>query len=158
MDNKKNTNNETELLQNILQNTKIEDIDDIFEKNKDLMIKPLDDFYNYMKEKMSEKQLKEVDVFGRAEIDYKYGNKILTGQRPIRQRDTILRICLAMQLTLDEIQRAIKLYGLEPLYAKRTRDAIIMVLIQKNAKKIIDIKEFNKELTDRGERPLKING
>ena len=127
MDNKNKSNNETELLQNILQNTKIEDIDDVFEKNKEILIVPSDDFYNYMKNKMMEKSLKEVDVFSIAGIDYQYGNKILRGQRVVKQRDIILRICLAMQLNFDETQKAIKLYGLEPLYPKRKRDAIIIV-------------------------------
>ena len=158
MINKKNQENSTIMLQNVLLNTNMNDIENVFEKNKDVMIEPKIDFYNFITDKLKEKQLKQKDVFLRADIAYKYGNKIITGERIVRQRDIIIRICIAMGLTFEETQKAIKYYGLEPLYSKRKRDAIIIVFINSNNGKLREISELNDTLIDKGEKPLRTIG
>lgn len=63
-----------------------------------------------------------------------------------------------MGLTFDESQKAIKYYGLEPLYAKRKRDAIIIVFINKNNGKPNTILSVNDKLIEKGEKPLRTVG
>lgn len=157
MGSKKIKESTTMQLQNVLLNAKMNDIEDIFEKNKDVMVEPKIDFYNFVKDKLEEKKLKETDVFAYADIAYKYGNKIITGERIVKQRDIIIRLCIAMGLTFEETQKAIKYYGLEPLYAKRKRDAIIIVFINQNdgKRKLDNISKLNEELILKGERPLR---
>lgn len=157
MDSKKKKTSTT-MLENILLNSKMSEVGDIFEKNKDIMVEPKIDFYNFIKEKLEEKNIKQKELFLDADIPYKYGNKIITGERVVKQRDIIIRICIAMGLTFDETQKAIKYYGLEPLYAKRKRDAIIIVYINENKGEPGDILSINKELMEKGEKPLRTIG
>ena len=63
-----------------------------------------------------------------------------------------------MGLTFEETQKAIKYYGLEPLYSKRKRDAIIIVFINSNNGKLREISELNDTLIDKGEKPLRTIG
>ena len=65
--------------------------------------------------------------------------------------DKILRICLAMRLTLKETQRALKLYGMNELYPKNKRDVILIVAI---GNKHYDLLQIDEELIALGLQPL----
>ena len=43
-----------------------------------------------------------------------------------KQRDVILRICYAAEFTLQETQKALRLYRMDTLYARDPRDALLM--------------------------------
>ena len=80
-----------------------------------------------------------------------YGSKLLTGEKTTRNRDLILRICYAAEFTLDETQRALRLYPFDTLYARNKRDALIMVCFNKRPG---DIFELNELLNSQGIEPL----
>ena len=42
-----------------------------------------------------------------------------------KQRDVILRICYAAEFTLQETQKALRLYRMDTLYARDPRDALM---------------------------------
>lgn len=59
----------------------------------------------------------------------KMPTEILNMDSHTKNRDLIIRFCIVGRFTLDEINRALKLYGMSPLYAKDKRDACIIVAV-----------------------------
>ena len=57
---------------------------------------------------LKEKRITQQMVFLKADIPEKYGYKLLSGEKHTRQRDIILRICYAAELTLEQTQRALR--------------------------------------------------
>ena len=91
----------------------------------------------------------------KADIPERYGYKLLSGEKHTRQRDVILRICYASELTLKETQRALRKYGMPELYAKISRDAMIMIAFNERPGSIIDV---NALLKEHGMEPLRTSG
>lgn len=98
-------------------------------------------FSAFIDDLIAQRHLKRQDILAQADIPQKYGYKLLTGESHTTDRDKILRICIAMKLTLKETQRALNLYGMPPLYPKNKRDVILIVAINKGAGSVIDVNE-----------------
>ena len=64
-------------------------------------------------------------------------------------RDLILRFCIVAHFQLNEINTALKLYEMKPLYAKDKRDACIIVAVNYRKYDLGDIDEIleNQRLT-----------
>ena len=105
------------------------------------------DFYYYFKDVLYEKKIKLKDVYLYADVSEAYGSKIITMEKHTKNRDLIIRLCLAGHFTWDETNRALKLYGMTELYAKDPRDACLIVAI--NHRKY-DINEVNEMLIEQG--------
>ena len=84
-------------------------------------------FTDFMRQKFREKEITQKEVFIRADLDDRYGYKLISGEKQTLQRDTILRICLAAEFTLGETQEALILYGMAPLYHRIRRDTAFIV-------------------------------
>ncbi len=69
----------------------------------------------------------------------------MSGEKHTRQRDVILRICYAAELSLEETQRALKKYDMPALYPKIPRDAFLMILFNERPGNIIEINELLKK-------------
>ena len=108
----------------------------------------------FMKKILKAKRLSQQEVFLRADISERYGYKILSEDKHTKQRDVIIRLCLASRMSVDEIQQALTLYELSPLFVKLKRDVLIAACV--NGKRF-DIQEVNRFLTDHGEKPLQGN-
>lgn len=91
----------------------------------------------------------------KADIPERYGYKLLSGEKHTKQRDIILRICYAAEMTLDETQRALKKYGMPELYAKIPRDALLMIIFNERPGSIINV---NALLKENGMEPLRTSG
>ena len=65
---------------------------------------------------------------------------LIAEEKHTRQRDTILRLCLAARFQAEEVQEALILYGMAPLYARLPRDAVLLAAIWR---KIHDLQEVN---------------
>lgn len=78
---------------------------------------------------LHEKNIKLKDVYSFAGVTESYGSKIVTMEKHTKDRDLIIRLCLAGHFNWDETNRALKLYGLSELYAKDPRDACIIVAV-----------------------------
>lgn len=109
------------------------------------------DFVGYVDELLSQKHMKRQEVLLRANLPQKYGYKLLTGEAHTTDRDKLLRICFAMQLTLKETQRMLKLYGMNELYPKNKRDVMLIVAL---GRKQFDIDQINAELAAQSLQPL----
>lgn len=70
-------------------------------------------------------------VIGAAGLDRSTGYTIFSGQRNPK-RNTLLRIALAMQLTLQETQQLLKIAQRGELYPKNRRDAAIIYCIHQH--------------------------
>ncbi|MBQ9958828.1 MAG: hypothetical protein IJP01_00590 [Oscillospiraceae bacterium] len=108
-------------------------------------------FSRYMDALIAQKGMKRQDIIIKANLPQKYGYKLLSGETHTTDRDKILRICFSMQLTLQQTQRALKLYGMSELYAKVRRDALLICAL--NAR-ICDIDRVNELLAAEKLPPL----
>lgn len=68
-------------------------------------------------------------------------NMMLTENCP-KNRDLILRFCIVAHFQLNEINTALKLYEMKPLYAKDKRDACIIVAVNHRKYDLGDIDEM----------------
>lgn len=118
----------TEELEDILLNNEHDDILSFIKRHTN---KDYHDFTSYMDHLLEERKLLRRDVIQKADLPLKYGYKLLTQETKTSDRDKLLRLFISMKLNTEECNRALKYYGLSPLYARKLRDAILMQEIQK---------------------------
>ena len=94
--------------------------------------------------KLAEKKLEKKDVVKRSCLMEKYAYQIFSGKKDNPSRDKVLALCIAMHLTLEEVQQLLKVTGYAVLYPKDKRDSIIIVGIN-NKNDVINI---NSDLYD----------
>lgn len=135
----------TEDLEKILGSTHAGEIAAYLNENEESLISSDKAFSEYIRNIIKKKKLKKQDIFLAADIPERYGYKLLTEEKRTRQRDIILRICYASELTLDETRVALKLYRMPELYAKIPRDAMIMVCFNERPGSIIEVNAFLKK-------------
>lgn len=129
-------------LNELLENMKPDQLDAYFKENEKYMADGKKAFYYYMKDVLDEKNVKLKDVYSFAGVTESYGSKILTMEKHTKDRDLIIRFCIAGHFNWDETNRALKLYGLSELYAKDPRDACIIVAINNRIFNLYDIDEM----------------
>lgn len=145
----------TKDLMEILGRTHLSGFENYCKENKTSMNSGTADFFVYMKALLKEKNMTQQLVFLKADIPERYGYKLLSGEKRTRQRDVILRICYAAELSLAETQRALKKYEMPALYPKIPRDALLMILFNERPGNIIEINEVLKK---NGMDPLRTSG
>lgn len=138
--NKKATNE----LDALLQDLEPKDLDDYYRENRDSM-NVEKTFTYYMKDVIQEKNIRLKDVYGFAGLSESYGEQILNMRKHTKNRDVIIRLCVAGRFTLDEINRALKLYGMSPLYAKNKRDACLIVAVNHRMYQLFEIDDLLEE-------------
>lgn len=84
--------------------------------------------HTYLNELLAEHSLTKQAVIEAADLERSTGYLIFAGQRNPK-RDTLLRIALAMKLTLAETQRLLKIAQRGELYPKNHRDAALLYCI-----------------------------
>ncbi len=137
----------TDELDALLENVDPGHLDDYLEASKKFMINAPREFSYYVKDLLSEKRVKLKDLYLLAGVSESYGSKILSMEKHTKDRDLILRICLAGRFSLEETNRALKLYGMSELYAKDPRDACLIVAIHH---RIYDLLMIDDVLVKRG--------
>lgn len=146
---KKSTNELNELLENM----KPDQLDAYLKDNSKYMADDKKAFYYYIKDVLEEKNIKLKDVYSFAGVTESYGSKIVTMEKHTKDRDLIIRLCLAGHFNWDETNRALKLYGLSELYAKDPRDACMIVAINN---RIYDMYEIDALLQAKGLKKLTV--
>lgn len=137
----------TDELNDLLKNMKPDQLETYFKDNEKYMAGEEKAFYYYMKDVLEEKNIKLKDVYSFAGVTESYGSKILTMEKHTKSRDLIIRLCLAGHFSWDEINRALKLYGFNALYAKDPRDACIIVAVNN---RVYDLGKLDGILTEHG--------
>lgn len=133
-----------ELLKNLLKSNNIEKY---IKENEEYFIDLT--ISQFLSEYISAKGLKKSTVIKNAEISEIFGFQVLSGTRN-PSRNTLLSLCIAMKMTLDEVQAMLKIAEFAPLYPKSKRDSIIILGIT-NGKNVCQI---NNELYDNNEETL----
>jgi len=113
----------TEVLLKRLDGIKLEDISKFLDENRAELKDDCKAFYYHMKNTIEKKGLFLKDVYMSAGVSESYGGKIITMEKHTKNRDLIIRLCLAGHFNLMETNRALKLYGMSELYPKISRDA-----------------------------------
>lgn len=119
----------TDTLTKILKKTDPEHVGDYFKEQQGELLTGNKPFSAYMRDCIRRKKLRLQDIFLRADISEGYGYKLISGEKHTRQRDLILKLCLGAGFSLEETQRALKIYGMSPLYARFPRDAVLITAI-----------------------------
>lgn len=131
----------TNQLDNILKKTALDKAGEYLEQyiGTDNPDKP---FANYMRMLLKEKGITQQEVFIAADLSESYGYKLIAQEKHTRQRDIIIRLCFAAKCTVKEADRALKLYGMSPLYAKIPRDAVLIIALNKGVHEVADVDEL----------------
>ena len=119
----------TDKLTAILKSTHPEDLDAFFEEHWDAILSDSRPFAAYMRTLLRAKGVKQSEMFIRADVPEHYGYRLVSEERHTSRRDVILRLCTGGGLTLEETQKALKLYGMSPLYPRIPRDAVLMAAV-----------------------------
>ncbi len=135
----------TAKLENILKSAYTFEAGKYLKENEESLLREEKRFSAYMKKLIKEKNLRQQDIFIQADVPERYGYKILSEEKHTRQRDVVLRICYAAELTLEETQHALMLYGMSPLYARIPRDAVLMIAFNRHSGNILDVNAMLKE-------------
>ena len=146
--------NTTEL-ENVLKSTHLRDFNTYCRENCDSIISDSNTFSGYVKELLKKKGILQQRVFLNADISERYGYKLLSGEKRTKQRDIMIRIFYAAEFSLQETQRALKKYGMSELYAKNSRDALLMIMFNERPGSILDV---NSILKEHGMQTLRISG
>jgi len=142
----------TQELEEVLSGTHPEDTSSFMDENADELISSDRSFCNYFKELLIRKKMSQQQLFIEADIPEGYGYKLLSEQKRTRQRDVIIRLCYAAHFTLDETQKALKIYGLPVLYARQPRDAALIIVFNSRPGGIAEIDAY---LSENGLEPLR---
>ena len=133
----------------------VDTIGEFFAENKEEMINDEYAFANYMRRKIKEKGVSQQEIFLYADIPERYGYKLISQEKHTKQRDIILRICYSAGFTIEETQKALRLYGMPELYVEFPRDALLMVVFKDRPGDIIMV---NSILKKNGMEPLRSSG
>lgn len=98
---------------------------------------------------LTEKGITKSQVIKASELNDIYCYQIFSGKR-FPSRDTLLSICIGMQLNVEETQQLLQFAGFAPLYVKNIRDSIILFGINNR----YNIYEINESLYSNNERTL----
>lgn len=102
---------------------------EFFEENREELADEGKAFYYYMKNAFDAKSLKLKDIYSFAGVSESWGEKILRMEKHTKNRDLIIRFCIAGHFSLKETNRALKLYGMTPLYSRNKRDVCMILAI-----------------------------
>lgn len=119
----------TSELGNILKSMKPNEIGVYLKENKSELKDDKRAFYDYFKETLARKRIMLKDVYSFAGVSDSWGGQIIRMESHSNERDTIIRLCLAGHFDLKEFDRALRLYGMNPLDPRSSRDSCLIVAI-----------------------------
>lgn len=79
----------------------------------------------FLNEYVKAKNLVKSQIFKNSEMNDIYGYQIFSGSRT-PSRNTLISLCVGMEMTVDEVQATLKIAGFAMLYPKNKREAIII--------------------------------
>lgn len=119
----------TDEVEKLLESMKPGELSNFYKENSSSMADDKKAFYYYMKDIAESKNILLKDMYSFAGVSESYGEKIIRMEKHTKNRDLIIRLCIAGHFSLIEINKALKLYGMNSLYAKDKRDACLIVAI-----------------------------
>lgn len=134
-------------VEELLSNMKPAELGSFYKENKSSMVDDKKAFYYYMKDIAESKNIMFKEMYLFAGVSESYGAKIIRMEKHTKNRDLIIRLCIAGHFSLVEINKALKLYGMNPLYSKDKRDACLIVAVNN---RIYDLYEIDNILEKQG--------
>ncbi len=126
---------------------KANNIKDYLKENSKYMVS--DEIATYLNNIIAKKGLVKSEVIKKTEFSEVMGYQIFSGtRRP--SRDSLICICNAMELSLDETQSLLKIAGFSTLYPKIKRDSIIILGFNEGK----PVNKINEALYESGEKTL----
>lgn len=107
------------------------------------------DFSSYIKAVLAEKGMSVADMQKKCDIERTYLYQIMRGEKN-PGRDKIIAIAIACEMNIAECQRALEIAKEGILYAKSSRDSLIIYAINKK----MSVRELNSFLQDHQLDPL----
>ena len=126
---------------------KANNIEDYIKENREAFIDLT--ISQFLSEYIKVNKLTKSHIIKNAEISEIFGFQVLSGTRN-PSRNTLLSLCIAMGMTVEEVQTALKIAKFAPLYPKHKRDSIIILGIAKHK----GVCEINNDLYDNNEETL----
>lgn len=83
----------------------------------------------YLSDLITEKQLSKSTIIKRSCLDRGYAYDIFAGKKH-PARDKVLALCLGASLTTSETQKLLQTTGYPPLYARMSRDNVILFSLE----------------------------
>ena len=124
------------------------DIQDYIDSNEESFIEI--NLRNLWEEFLEKCQKNKSDIINNADISYIYFYEILQGKK-VPTKDKIIRLILAMELSNEDCQKALKYCNHSQLYPRFKRDSLIIYAIQNK----FSIYELQELLNKNGEQELK---
>ena len=121
----KTTSELTRILKNTSNTTQLETYLDKLEEQR-----LPEAFRDYFFSLEAVKSLQAAELIGKSGIERTYFYQLQRGERK-PGRDKALALCIAARLSLKETQRALEIAGINPLYSRNRRDAIIIFCIER---------------------------
>lgn len=137
----------TDELMNILRNKR--SVDEYFDENdNEIFFGTLSEQVNFY---IARKGLTKAEVVRRSGLNRGYCYEILSGKKTKNiSRDKVIMLCFGLELSVDEAQQLLKKCGYAPLYARDTRDSIMIFCIENS----ISVINTNIKLGDYNLEPL----
>lgn len=123
--NPKTTNELLKLLNSADSVSELNDYTKMAEKNT-----LIHSFPEYIADCLSRIDMSQSELIQKAQIQRNYGYQILNGTKN-PGRDKVIALCLALSLSLPEVQRALTLAQEGILYPKNRRDSVLIFCINK---------------------------
>ena len=114
------TKSTDELMNELL---KANNIGEYLKENSQYMVS--DELSTYLNNIIAKKGLVKSEVIKKTEFSEVMGYQIFSGTR-LPSRDSLICICVAMDMTLNETQAILKIAGFAALYPKAKRDSIVI--------------------------------
>lgn len=132
----------TNELEEMLEKMQPDELSGFYKENSRYMADDKKGFYYYFKDVIETKNIFLKDIYSFAGVTESWGGKIITMEKHTKNRDLIIRLCIVGHFSLEELNRALKLYGMTPLYAKDKRDACLIVAINNRIYDLAEIDEI----------------
>ena len=138
----------TDDLMNILKQSP--SVDDYFDQNdSEIFFGSLSEMIDYF---LARKNLTKADVVRGSGMNKGYCYEIMSGKTTKNiSRDKVIMFCFGLNLTVDEAQQLLKKSGYAPLYARDTRDSIIIYSLEHHINILntnIKLGEYNLEILE----------
>lgn len=99
---------------------------------------------------IEQKNYSKSNIINKSDFSYCYFYEVING-RKMPTKDKVVRLALAMKMTIDECQQALKISGRSALHPKNRRDSIMIYAIEKK----MTVMQCNNLLVYNGEDELK---
>lgn len=129
-------------LDKMLEQMKVSQLERYYKDNQDYLADDERPFYHFYKSKLKEHHIRLKDIYIAVDVSESYGEKVIQETKHTTNRDLILRFCIAGHLSLIDINRALKLYQMKPLYSKDKRDACIILAVNNRKYDLDEIDEL----------------